>query len=451
MSGCLPANRRVTTRAQIVGLSQAGVEPLAIAKYFGLSLSTVQRWASCTIATGFEDKTRTGRPPIFNETLQLKLIGFYCQTSPLLGCGRWTIRWAEKHLDAHRKVLGTPITRSSIGRILNKHHLKPHRVKYFLHITDPDFFPKMEHLLELYENPPEHLFFFDECPGIQILQRIAPSMTTDEKMRWLKEFEYNRNGTLDIFAFLEHKTGKVFARRTFDHKGETFRPLFEQHVKQQPENAHLNYVMDNLSSHCNQDFVELVAKLCEVDCPILETANERRAWLQSDYKRIIIHFTPFHGSWLNLVENWFGILGSKCLHESFASAEAMTEAIEAFIAIWNDLLAHPFAWKYDGSGLHEKAIRRFIAILDKEREPLPVKFLTKQLLLINNLANSYWDKAEIDVWVRLGQLMQSKGPYLRTIIENDEKPRRRQKAKEALDSLTQNLTGLLEPHTRKAS
>ncbi len=42
------------------------------------------------------------------------------------------------------------------------------------------FFPKMAHLLALYRDPPSNLYFFDECPGIQILKRLAPDLQTNE-------------------------------------------------------------------------------------------------------------------------------------------------------------------------------------------------------------------------------------------------------------------------------
>jgi hypothetical protein len=70
-------------------------------------------------------------------------------------------------------------------------------------ISDPEFFPKMEHLISLYKNPPRNLFFFDESPGIQILMRLSPDLRTEETKKRLEEFEYIRNGTMDVFACRE--------------------------------------------------------------------------------------------------------------------------------------------------------------------------------------------------------------------------------------------------------
>ena len=83
-----------------------------------------------------------------------------------------------------------------------------------------------------------------------------------------------------------------------------------------------------------------------------------------------------------MVEIWFGILNQKCLKESFDSPESMYNAINAFINNWNKYLKHPFNWKYDGEGLHQKVVMRFVRMLENSTEKMNLKFLTKQLLLM---------------------------------------------------------------------
>lgn len=429
-------NPRLFRRAQIISLHRHGLRPAEIIQFVDCAMSMVYRWTGRADSDNLMDNPRPGQTPVFDETFQLRLIAFYCQERPLSGRGRWTFRWAAKFLKANPTRLGVTISASSIHRILKKHGLKPHQVKYFLHISDPDFFPKLDHLLALFADPPDRLWFFDECPGIQILTRIAPDMNTEDKQRWLREFEYNRNGTIDVMAFLEAKTGKVTAQCTFNHKSETFNKIFEEHVLQQPADARLDFVMDNLSSHCNDAFVKLVAKLSNVVHPTLNNGQERRQWLQSTDKRIVIHFTPFHGSWLNRIEIWFGILNQKCLNESYDCYEAIIEAIKEFIDVWNTLLAHPFKFKYDGKGLHQMAVRRFIRVLkDQCRGPLPISFLVKQLLLMTNLIKTYSNKIEFKVWAELDESLKSCEPRLRKLIDLDEKPKRQRKASNALEKL----------------
>jgi transposase len=426
-------------RAHIIALSRNGVNAKVIAGFIQGNVEMVYRWRGrCDIT----DIIRCGRPLVYNQEIQLKIIAFYCQTTPLPGCGRWTLRWAEKHLPENFELNEKPISHSTIGRILNKHRLKPHLTKYFLQITDPDFFPKMEHIISLYLNQPEYLFSFDECPGIQVLQRLAPRLQTEEMKRSLEEFEYIRNGTIDVLAFLRVKTGEVFAECKANHTIETLLETFEAHLKTLPENKIIHYIMDNLASHASYALCELVAKYSEINYPSkkeLDTAPKRREWLQSESKRIVFHYTPFHGSWLNMVEIWFGILNQKCLKESYDSPESIYNAMYAFINEWNTYLAHPFKWEYDGEGLHQKVVLRFVRMLENSMEKLNVKFLTKQLLLITNVIKKYWDKVELDIWLKLYNPIASKGDKINKIISEDKSTKRKKKAYMALAELIETL------------
>ena len=387
------------------------------------------------------DLSRTGRPLLYTEDIQLKIIAFYCQTTPLPGCGRWTFRMAEKWLNNGTSILIEEIefiSHSTIHRILKKHNLSPHRSKYFLQITDPDFFPKMERLISLYLNPLEYLFCFDECPGIQILQRLAPNLQTEETKSRLEEFEYIRNGTMDVFAFLHVKTGKIFAQCKSNHKTKTLVDVFEMQLKTVPQDKPLNYIMDNLSSHASYEICKLVAKYSNINCPSekdLNTLEKRRKWLQSENKRIVFHFTPFHGSWLNLVEIWFGILNQKCLKESFDSSDAIYNGVYSFAELWNEILAHPFKWNYNGDGLHLKVVTRFIRTLESTSEKLEISFMTKKFLLMTNIIDNYWEKVSKKYWNKLSELLKSNMDNIKKIISDENGPRKKVKAKDALKKL----------------
>ena len=68
-----------------------------------------------------------------------------------------------------------------------------------------------------------------------------------------------------------------------------------------------------------------------------------RRWL-ADHPRFVAHFTPVHCSWMNPVEQWFGILRRKRLRSpTFADLAALQRAILQFITQWNET-AHPFRW-----------------------------------------------------------------------------------------------------------
>jgi len=447
----VPKDIKRHKRYQIIALSSNGINTQTIAEFTQCTVEMVYRWSGrCDI----NDKARSGRPFVYNQEIQLKIIAFYCQTTPLPGCGRWSLRWAEKNILKNSEPVGKPISHSTIGRILNRHHLKPHLSKYFLQVTDPDFFPKMEHIISLYFNQPKYLFSFDECPGIQVLQRLAPHLRTEETMKRLEEFEYIRNGTIDIFAFLRVKSGKVFAECKADHTTETLLQVFEAHLKTLPEHERIHYIMDNLSSHASYKLCELVAKYSQINCPPekeLCTMQKRRGWLQSESKRIVLHYTPFHGSWLNMVEIWFGIINRKCLNESFDSPKSMYNAIYAFINEWNTLLAHPFKWHYDGDGLHQKVVRRFLRMLENCIEQFNVTFMTKQLLLMTNMIKTYWDEVELELWLKLNNAIAAKVEKMNEIISEDDGPKRKKKANNALIELIDNLRMRIDCNHEKAA
>lgn len=411
---------RLLQRFEILVLVQAGVHPGLVAWFCGCSRTTVLRWGrGADEAADLLDRPRPGRPPVFSESTRLKLIAFYCQ-SPLPGCRGWSTRWAAAYLDEHREILGCGISASSVHRILTAHSLRPHRMKYFLHITDPLFFPKMEALLQLYADPPPYLFCFDECTGLQALERIGVEMVTDDGLK--REFEYKRHGTRDLYGFLHVTTGQVFSRVTDNHRQETLVDVFTEHVQQQPQDAELHYVCDNLAGHSTELFCRTVAQLAGVDYPTLKTAPERREWLASADKRIIFHFTPYHGSWLNQIEIWFGIMQAKAIRGwSFSSVEELAEAIIAFCDTWNEHFAHPFRWTYTGEGLAEKVVCRVTGWIVLQHKQMKRPFLHKQLLLLTNLMRDYGADVPRKRWQALLQALADGEDYLATIIEGDQK------------------------------
>ena len=135
---------RIRYRWAIVALSRAGISPSTLAVFTETHPSTVRRWI-CRVEEGqsLTDRPRCGRPRSYGEASRLMTIAVYCQQAPPLpGVHRWSLRDAERHFQEHPESVGGPITRATIHRILSEHALRPHRRRYYLQITDPDFFPK---------------------------------------------------------------------------------------------------------------------------------------------------------------------------------------------------------------------------------------------------------------------------------------------------------------------
>lgn len=180
----------------------------------------------------------------------------------------------------------------------------------------------------------------------------------------------------------------------------------------------------------------------------LNNLQKRVGWLKSTNKRIIIHFTPYHGSWLNLVEFWFGIMNKKVLNDSYGSAQELKEAFEAFLEEWNTLLAHPFNWTYTGRGLHQKAVNRFTKILKQSADKLEVTSLTKQLKLMLNLFNNDFDKIPEENWKYQFNIFQSQEKILRSNIMNEKGPKKKEKAVQALNALLSVLKNYIRQNNK---
>jgi len=139
-------------RYQIMALCKNGIRKNVVSKITDCSKEIINRWSQ---RNTIYDNQRSGRTAVYNEAIQLRTTALYCQTTPLPECGRWTLRMLGKYIENTPTLIGLPTCHSTIQRFLQKQALKPHRSKYFLQITDPNFFPKMESLIQLYLNPPE--------------------------------------------------------------------------------------------------------------------------------------------------------------------------------------------------------------------------------------------------------------------------------------------------------
>ena len=450
---CFLIEGRTRQRAAIAALSIEGIDHRSIALFTFTHPKTVRRWV-CRVEEGkpLTDVQRCGRPRRFSATARIMTIAVYCQqTPPLPGVHRWSLRDAQKYFKQHPESLGGPISRATIHRILLEHAPRPHRSKYYLQITDPDFFHKMEHIIGCYSDLKGNLYCFDECTCIQALNRLTPTLPVAADQPALEDFDYRRNGTTDLLAFLNPATGEVYGQCTANHDRHTLCRVLSSHVRMHPPDAVLHYIMDNLSSHYHEDFCQTVAELSGVPYLPLKTGVQRRQWLQSQHKRIVVHFVPFHASWLNMIEIWFGILKSKCLrHEHFLSVEQLREAIITFIDTWNEFYAHPFQWFYTGQGLHRKAVRRFSQLLAIKTDQMDSKFLTAQLLLMSNISENYLDLIPSADWSRFINLAAEKHEYITNIIESEPGPSRQQKAREAYIRFVESVINNTEPLSRAA-
>jgi hypothetical protein len=81
-----------------------------------------------------------------------------------------------------------------------------------------------------------------------------------------------------------------------------------------------------------------------------------REW-QETHLRFVVHFTPTHASWMNLVEVWFGIVERQAIRRGvFTSVKDLHAKIRAFTDGWNDR-AYPFVWTKTADDILKRANR----------------------------------------------------------------------------------------------
>jgi transposase len=316
-------------RARIVLLAAEGVPNAEISRRVGVSRPTVvgwrQRYAEAGIA-GLANLDRPGRPAVIGDADVV--VATLTKPPESLGVTHWSARLLADQLG---------VSFASIARIWRKWNLQPWRTETFKFSTDPELDAKVRDVVGLYLNPPDKaiVLSIDEKSQIQALDRTAPILPLRPGLPEKATHDYVRHGTTTLFAALEVATGKVTDACYPRHRNEEFLAFLKQVAKAYPRTK-LHIVCDNYGTHKHPNV---------------------NAWLAKN-PRITLHFTPTSGSWLNMVEIFFGIITRQAIRRgTFASVKDLIAGIEAFIDGWNER-CHPFVWTKTADQILTKAHRK---------------------------------------------------------------------------------------------
>ncbi|MPZ30254.1 MAG: IS630 family transposase [Rhodospirillales bacterium] len=324
--GKSPARRQLKARILLksdVSPDGPGWSDSRIIGALDCSASMVSRVRQQLVEEGLEAVLRRkpratpGVARIFDGEKEAKLIALACSKPPK-GRARWTLRLLEK------KVVELAIvdraSDSTIGRVPKKNVLKPHRRQQWVipPKANSAFVAAMEDVLAVYTRPRDAnrpLVCLDETSKQLLAEtRLPIAMKPGRPARF--DYEYERNGTANLFMLFAPLEGwrhvKVADRHTAVEYAHVLKDLADLHFA---DATTIVLVQDNLNIHCKGSLYQA-----------FPPAEARRL-----VERFEWHYTPKHGSWLDLAESELGVLSSQCLDRRIPDKQTLIDEVAAWV------------------------------------------------------------------------------------------------------------------------
>jgi DDE superfamily endonuclease len=255
------------------------------------------------------------------------------------------------------------------GVCYNPAALQPHRVAYWLNAQpdEPAVFVdqvtagwQVDQQARSCTQQGGHVRSTDEQPGLQALERAAPTWPLQPGVVERPAYAYSRHGTPCLSANVNVAPGESIApSRGATRTAEDLAAPMAQTIATAPE-APWICIVDQLNSHQLETLGRLVARACRIEEDVgekekrgvLKSRQTRAAFLSDVSHRIRLLSTPKHTSGLNQIERWFSLLVRRLLKRgNVTSVEDLRERILAFINYFNRTMATPFKWTYTGRPL----------------------------------------------------------------------------------------------------
>ncbi|MBU7006232.1 IS630 family transposase [Phosphitispora fastidiosa] len=333
-------------RAKILLLSSAGMSNVKIAKKLDIHRNSVElclrKYTSSGMESALRDDAGRGRKAVLSDEDKTYVRNLACQKPSELGYAQelWTVRSLQNHIRRTCIEAGYPsllsIVPSTVNKILNDADIKPHKIRYYLEKRDPEFEKKMDDVLIVYkqiemqfetnEETNTITISYDEKPGIQAIGNVADDLPPTMKHGFVgRDSEYKRFGTVSLLAGMDLMTGEIIPLVRDTHKSADFVDFLKILDEKYDKAKKIKIVLDNHSAH---------------------TSKETRKYLEQHPGRFEFVFTPKHGSWLNIIESFFGKFARACLKG--IRVKSKDELVQRIYQYMDEVNAQPvvYRWKY---------------------------------------------------------------------------------------------------------
>jgi hypothetical protein len=181
----------------------------------------------------------------------------------------------------------------------------------------------MERVLDVYKRPYSEenpVICMDESPK-QLIEELRPSIPMKSGRQTRTDYEYVRNGVVNIFMVNEPLKGKRLVEVTESKTKQDWATFMKRVADQKyPRAKRITLVMDNFNTHNASSFYET-----------FEPKEAKRLW-----DRFEFIYTPKHGSWLNMAEIELHVLNGQCLNRHIPTIKKIKEEIKAWEKIRNN-------------------------------------------------------------------------------------------------------------------
>lgn len=308
---------RKMTHARILLCANKGWTDQEIQEALSVSIPTIERVRQRYVEQGLEAalsprRSRRKYQRQLDGVQEAHLIALVCRQPPT-GYKRWSLRLLAREM-VRLEYVEEVVSHETIRQVLNDNELKPWlREEWCIPPkSDADFVYHMEDVLDVYQRPADPRFplvCFDETP-VQLVSETRTPLPMVPGKPECYDYEYHREGTANLFMFfaplLNWRHVKVTSRRTKKDWAICMRDLVDVHF---PGAERCVVVEDQLNTHDPACLYE-----------VFEPAEAKRI-----LDRLEFHYTPKHGSWLNMAEIELSVLGRQCLAQYIPSAAILSQ------------------------------------------------------------------------------------------------------------------------------